>query len=161
MKLRKTAAAAVCLTALAMPAAASAADPPPGAIKNMEFVKNLPEGRQSTAINFLTYGKGSKERVVMLITGRFGLKTYDMANPENPVLLDELGNDQLVLQYDLDLGRTPSASRTYWQNEDMDVDQNRKLAFLSRDPRAFGGSTRTPMSPASTSSMRRIRRTCR
>jgi len=141
MKLRKTAAAAVCLTALAMPAAASAADPPPGAIKNMEFVKNLPEGRQSTAINFLTYGKGSKERVVMLITGRFGLKTYDMANPENPVLLDELGNDQLVLQYDLDLGRTPSASRTYWQNEDMDVDQNRKLAFLSRDPRAFGGST--------------------
>jgi hypothetical protein len=124
-----------------MPAAASAADPPAGAIKNMEFVKNLPEGRQSTAINFLTYGKGSKERVVMLITGRFGLKTFDMADPENPVLLDELGNDQLVLQYDLDLGRTPSASRTYWQNEDMDVDQNRKLAFLSRDPRAFGGST--------------------
>ena len=141
MKLRRGAALAVCLTALAMPAAASAADPPPGAIKNMEFVKNLPEGRQSTAINFLTYGKGSKERVVMLITGRFGLKTYDMADPENPVLLDELGNDQLVLQYDIDLGRTPSASRTYWQNEDMDVDQSRKLAFLSRDPRAFGGST--------------------
>jgi len=105
MKLRKTAAAAVCLTALAMPAAASAADPPPGAIKNMEFVKNLPEGRQSTAINFLSYGKGSKERVVMLITGRFGLKTYDMADPENPVLLDQVTNDQLVLPYDIALGR--------------------------------------------------------
>ena len=77
----------------------------------------------------------------MLITGRFGLKTYDMADPENPVLLDEIGNDELVLPYDLALGRTPSATRTYWQNEDMDVDQRRKLAFLSRDPRAFGGST--------------------
>ena len=120
---------------------AVAADPPAGVIKNMEFVKNLPEGRQATAINFLSYGKGSNERVVMLITGRFGLKTYDMADPENPVLLDEVGNDQLVLQYDLDLGRTPSASRTFWQNEDMDVDQKRKLAFLSRDPRAYGGST--------------------
>ena len=77
----------------------------------------------------------------MAITGRFGLKTYDFANPESPVLLDEIGNDALVLPYDLALGRTPSASRTYWQNEDMDVDQRRKLVFLSRDPRAFGGST--------------------
>jgi hypothetical protein len=141
MKLRRAAAAAACLTALAIPGTASAADPPPGAIKNMEFVKNLPEGRQSTAINFLSYGTGSNERVVMLITGRFGLKTYDMANPESPVLLDEVTNDQLVLPYDVALGRTPSASRTYWQNEDMDVDQRRKLAFLSRDPRAFGGRT--------------------
>jgi hypothetical protein len=141
MKIRRGAALAVCLTALAMPATASAADPPPGAIKNMEFVKNLPEGRQATAINFLTYGKGSKERVVMLITGRFGLKTYDMADPGNPVLLDEVGNDRLVLPYDIERGRTPESGRTFWQNEDMDVDQTRKLAFLSRDPRAFGGST--------------------
>jgi hypothetical protein len=132
-------AAAGCLLATAAPA--GAAEPPPGAIKNMEFVTNLPEGRQATAINFMTYGKGSKQRDVMLITGRFGLKTYDMSDPESPELLDEIGNDQLVLPYDLSLGRTPSASRTYWQNEDMDVDQRRKLAFLSRDPRAFGGST--------------------
>ena len=138
--MRGTALAAFVAT-LAVAAPASAAEPPPGAIKNMEFIKNLPEGRQATAINFLTYGHGSKTRTVMLITGRFGLKTYDMANPEAPVLLDEIGNDELVLQYDLALGRTPSASRTYWQNEDMDVDQRRKLVFLSRDPRAFGGST--------------------
>jgi hypothetical protein len=64
-----------------------------------------------------------------------------MANPENPVQLDSVGNDQLVLPYDIERGRTPSATRTYWQNEDMDVDQRRKLVFLSRDPRAFGGST--------------------
>jgi hypothetical protein len=132
---------AVLAATLAVAAPASAAEPPPGDIKNMEFITNLPEGRQATAINFMTYGQGSKAREVMLITGRFGLKTYDFSNPEAPVLLGELGNDKLVLQYDLDLGRTPSANRTYWQNEDMDVDQRRKLAFLSRDPRAYGGST--------------------
>ena len=127
--------------ALATAAPANAAEPPPGAIKNLEFITNLPEGARATAINFMTYGKGSNAREVMLITGRFGLKTYDMSNPEAPELLDEVTNDDLVLPYDLSLGRTPSASRTYWQNEDMDVDQRRKLAFLSRDPRAFGGST--------------------
>jgi hypothetical protein len=132
---------AVLGAALVTAAPAAAATPPPGAIKNLEYVTTLPEGRQATAINFMTYGQGSKARDVMLITGRFGLKTYDMANPDQPVLLDELGNDKLVLQYDLDLGRTPSASRTFWQNEDMDVDSKRKLAFLSRDPRAYGGST--------------------
>ncbi len=141
MKLRKAAAAAVCLTALAMPATASAADPPAGAIKNMEFVKNLDKAKQITAINFLTYGKGSKERTVMLTTGRFGLQTWDMADPENPVFLDSVGNDQLALPYDIERGRTPESGATFWQNEDMDVDQNRKLAFLSRDPRAYRGST--------------------
>ena len=142
MSFRGVCAAAAALVTMAVGAApATAAEPPPGAIKNLEFIKNLPEGRQATAINFLTYGSGSNERVVMLITGRFGLKSYDMADPENPVLLDQVVNDDLVLPYDLALGRTPSASRTYWQNEDMDVDQRRKLVFLSRDPRAFGGST--------------------
>jgi hypothetical protein len=33
-----------------------------------------------------------------------------------------------------------------WENEDMDVDRHRKLVFLSRDPRAFGGSTGNPAS---------------
>jgi hypothetical protein len=142
MRLGRTGLAAAAIASLLATAApATAAEPPPGAIKNLEFITNLPEGRQATAINFMTYGKGSRARDVMLITGRFGLKTYDMRNPESPVLLDSIGNDQLVLPYDLSLGRTPSASRTFWQNEDMDVDQNRKLAFLSRDPRAFGGST--------------------
>jgi hypothetical protein len=46
--------------------------------------------------------------------------------------------------------RTPdSRSRsTFWQNEDMDVDRKRKLALLSRDPRAYAGSTiRDPGDP--------------
>ena len=37
---------------------------------------------------------------------------------------------------------------TFWQNEDMDVDQRRKLVLISRDPRSYRGSTsRDPGSP--------------
>ena len=37
---------------------------------------------------------------------------------------------------------------TFWQNEDMDVDAKRKLVLLSRDPRAYAGSTtREPGEP--------------
>ena len=32
-------------------------------------------------------GGGAKK--VLVVTGRFGFKTYDVSNPENPVLLDE------------------------------------------------------------------------
>ncbi|HET6547356.1 MAG TPA: hypothetical protein VFG79_02790 [Solirubrobacter sp.] len=136
----KSCALAALAAACVVAAPANAAEAPPGAIKNVEFVNNLPEGKQATAINFLTYGHGRKALDVMLITGRFGLKTYDMSNPESPRLLGEVGNDKLLLQYDIEQGRQDS---TFWQNEDMDVDQRRKLAFLSRDPRAYGGSTRS------------------
>ncbi len=142
MRMRRGAFALAAIgAALATAAPASAADPPAGAIENMEFITNLPEGRQATAINFMTYGKGSAARDVMLITGRFGLKTYDMSDPEAPELLDEVTNQHLALPYDYEFGRPPEEGGTYWQNEDMDVDRRRKLAFLSRDPRAFGGST--------------------
>jgi len=33
------------------------------------------------------------------------------------------------------------AASTFWQNEDMDVDQARKLVLISRDPRSYQGST--------------------
>ena len=42
--------------AAAVPAAAQVA-PPAGAIKNVELLANLPEAKDATAINFLTYGK--------------------------------------------------------------------------------------------------------
>lgn len=40
----------------------------------------------------------------MFVTGRFGLKSYDVSNPEKPVALDSID--------------MPG----FWQNEDMDVD---------------------------------------
>ena len=123
----------------AAPATAQEAlPPPPGAISGVELVGNLPEATQATAINFLEYGRGRGQRNVMVVTGRFGLKTYDLADPAAPLLLDELTSEELKLPGDV--------TGTFWQNEDMDVDQRRKLVFMARDPRAYDGTTANPAS---------------
>ena len=82
----------------------------------------------------------------MIATGRFGLITYDLKRPESPRRLDALDNEALRLEGDppvnfgdADGGGSPDS--TYWQNEDMDVDQRRKLVFMARDPRSFAGTT--------------------
>jgi hypothetical protein len=121
------------------------AAPASGASKNVELVDNLPEVKNATAINFMQYGKGRHSQDVMLVTGRFGLKTYSLDNPRNPRLLDEITAEELRLPGDPPVDFTPDANgtprSTFWQNEDMDVDRKRKLALLSRDPRAYAGST--------------------
>ena len=110
--------------------------------KNVEHVKTLPEGKWATAINFLDYGGQD----VMMVTGRFGLKSYSLADPANPKLLDEITSQGLELQGDPPTDFTVSEpggdpKSTFWQNEDMDVDQTRKLVLISRDPRSYRGST--------------------
>jgi len=50
----------------------------------------------ATAINFLNYGGQD----VMMVTGRFGLKSYSLADPANPKLLDELTSVDLELEGD-------------------------------------------------------------
>ena len=139
---------AVCALAallLAFAAPASAAS------KNVELLDTLGEAKNATAINFLQYkqrGWGHRWRRkldVMLVTGRFGLKSYSLADPADPRLLDELTAEELRLPGDPPVDFTPDANgtpiSTFWQNEDMDVDQDRKLALLSRDPRAYRGTT--------------------
>jgi hypothetical protein len=133
------------------------------ASKNVELLDNLPEAKNATAINFLEYGKdrgrdddddddddrgraagGRRESLdVMLVTGRFGLKSYSLADPANPRLLDQVSAEELRLPGDPPVDFNPDSApfSTFWQNEDMDVDQKRKLALLSRDPRAYAGST--------------------
>ena len=110
--------------------------------KNVAHVKTLPEAKWATAINFLDYGGQD----VMMVTGRFGLKSYSLADPANPVLLDEITSQDLELPGDpptdftvTEPGGDPES--TFWQNEDMDVDQARKLVLISRDPRSYRGST--------------------
>ena len=77
----------------------------------------------------------------MLVTGRFGLKSYSLADPAHPKFLDEVTAEELRLPGDPPVLRRANPQSTFWQNEDMDVDQRRKLALLSRDPRAYRGST--------------------
>jgi hypothetical protein len=96
------------------------------------------------------YGRGAGLDV-MLVTGRFGLKTYSLEDPADPQLLDEFTSEQLRLPGDPPSDYSPdnpTPRSTFWQNEDMDVDPKRKFAFLSRDPRAYAGSTsREPGEP--------------
>jgi hypothetical protein len=114
---------------------------------------------QAISINFIDYGNprpgqpdGAATRDVMFVSGRFGLKSFDITNPTQPKLLDWLGDgvDDPFLE-DGNPGNGTQAPRRgtiddMWENEDMDVDQDRKLVFLSRDPRAYGGSTSNPAS---------------
>jgi hypothetical protein len=114
-----------------------------GASKNVEMLDNLPEVKDATAINFLANGKGNRKDDVMLVTGRFGLKSYSLSDPAHPSLLDEITAEELRLPGDppVNPGPPSAPTSTFWQNEDMDVDQERKIALLSRDPRAYGGTT--------------------
>jgi hypothetical protein len=134
--------------AAALAALLVVAAPAFGASKNVELLDNLPEAKDATAINFMSYGKGKSD--VMLVTGRFGLKSYSLDDPRHPELLDEVTAEELRLRGDPPVNTDEAAGpiSTFWQNEDMDVDQNRKLALLSRDPRAYAGSTsREPGEP--------------
>ena len=84
----------------------------------------------------------------MLVTGRFGLKSYSLSNPRRPRLLDEVTAEDLRLPGDPPVNFDSNPPSTFWQNEDMDVDRSRKLVMLSRDPRAYAGSTtREPGEP--------------
>ena len=80
----------------------------------------------------------------MLVTGRFGLRSYDITRAERPRFLDAVDNEELRLQGDppVDTDDSDDVLSTYWQNEDMDVDRDRKLVFMARDPRSFKGTTR-------------------
>ncbi len=136
------------------------AAPASGASKNVKLLDNLPEVKDATAINFLEYGgkrdkgwgrsKHRRSHDVMLVTGRFGLKSYSLRDPAHPELLDEVTAEELRLPGDPAVNFDPAQGpvSTFWQNEDMDVDRDRKLALLSRDPRAYAGSTtREPGEP--------------
>ncbi|MFE0026257.1 LVIVD repeat-containing protein [Amycolatopsis sp. NPDC059021] len=104
------------------PAAAAHVTGEPGAVKNVRSVGNLPDAQGAISLAFLPYG----HRDVMAVSGQFGLKLYDLTeNPAAPKLVGQLNMPGL------------------WETEDTEVDPVRKLVFLSRDPRAFGGNTHT------------------
>jgi hypothetical protein len=106
--------------ALLAPAAAQAADPPPGAAisGNLEYVTRMADAAG------ITEGKFDRVRGkdVLVITGRFGFKTYDVSDPAKPKQLDAYLPPEL-------------AENGYWQNEDMELDTKRKLIIGALDPR--------------------------
>ncbi len=107
--------------------AAQAQQPPPGPIHNLEFIRSIPGLTAITSHNILYHERGD----VLVAVGRLGVATFDLADPENPTPLDHLTSDELRLAGDV--------AGTFWQSESTNIDQRRKLIFLSRDPRAYNG----------------------
>jgi hypothetical protein len=120
--------------ALLVPASATAAPLPPGAVAtdNLEYVKWVPDTRQ------VVEGKFDRVRGidVLVLTGRFGFKTLDVSDPTNPQPLDSF------LPAELNPGG-------YWQNEDMELDTKRKLIIGALDPRhtTLGATATSPCPP--------------
>ena len=85
---RLVAAAAAAASLLGVPAIAQAAEPPPGSAmsSNLEYLARVPDAAG------ITEGKFDRVRGsdVMVITGRFGFKTYDVSDPADPQPLDSL-----------------------------------------------------------------------
>jgi hypothetical protein len=62
-------------------------------------------------------------RPVMIVTGTFGFRLYDVSDPDAPELLDAF------------MPREVLGDRGYWQDEDMDIEVRRKLIIGALDPR--------------------------
>ena len=100
---------------------------PPGAVKssNLEYLgsfggKGLVEGKFDRV----------RGRSVLITTGRFGFRIYDVNDPTRPRLLDEF---QPAMILDSSAAKNPKEG--YWQDEDMDIDTRRKLIIGALDPR--------------------------
>jgi hypothetical protein len=111
----------VALILAVVPATALAADPPPGAdiSHSLEYVERVPDSGMIV--------EGKLDRVggkhVLLTTGRYGFRTYDVSDPAHPVRLDSFQPAKVL------------GVSGYWQDEDMDIDTRRKLIIGALDPR--------------------------
>jgi hypothetical protein len=102
-------------------ATALAADPPPGTSisDSLEYVDRVPDSAGIVEGKFDTVA--GKE--VLLTTGLYGFRAYDVSDPTDPMLLDTFQPPE-VLGVD-----------GYWQDEDMEIDVRRKLIIGALDPR--------------------------
>jgi hypothetical protein len=113
--------ATACLGAGCFGAVASAAEPPPGAqiSDSLEYVARVPD---SAAIV-----EGKFDRVhgrdVLVTTGTYGFRTYDVSDPAEPQLIGSFQPPEVL------------GANGYWQDEDMELDVKRKLIIGALDPR--------------------------
>jgi hypothetical protein len=62
-------------------------------------------------------------RSILITTGRFGFRTYDVSDPAKPRVLDTFQPPDIL------------GENGYWQDEDMEIDTRRKLIIGALDPR--------------------------
>ena len=111
----------VALVLVTVPSTALAADPPPGAdiSESLEYIERVPDS------GMIVEGKFDRVRGkhVLLTTGRYGFRTYDVSDPAHPVLMDSFQPARIL------------GENGYWQDEDMEIDTRRKLIIGALDPR--------------------------
>jgi hypothetical protein len=86
---------------------------------SLDFVHRVPDSGQIVEGKFDRVGRDK----VLVTTGRYGFRTYDVSDPGNPVPLDTYQPPEILGEFG------------YWQDEDMDIDRRRKLIIGSLDPR--------------------------
>jgi hypothetical protein len=97
------------------------------AAKNVRLKASLPGTERAISIAFAQYGK----RDVAFVSMETGLKTFDVTDLDRPKLLDHLTKEEMALPGD-------DPAKRFWENEDINVDPKRKLAFLAREVNSFG-----------------------
>jgi hypothetical protein len=116
----RSAVAGVFVASMVLASGAGAAEPPPGAAMSdsLDYVGRIAD--TGTVIE----GKFDKVRGrdVLVVDGSWGLKTFDVSDPEHPVALGSF----------LPAEMKPGG---FWEGEDLDIDRTRRLAFMSVDPR--------------------------
>ena len=102
-------------------ASASAATPPPGAAisDSLQYVGRVPDSSMIVEGKFDTV----MGRDVLVTTGRYGFRTYDVRDASRPRLLDTFQPAEIL------------GENGYWQDEDMEIDRKRKLIIGALDPR--------------------------
>ncbi|GLY53994.1 hypothetical protein [Lentzea sp. NBRC 102530] len=130
-----TAATLLAFTTAGLASAASAEPKTPvvdkprlqAAAKNVRLKASLPGTERAISIAFAQYGK----RDVAFVSMETGLKTFDVSDLDRPKLLDHLTKEEMALPGD-------DPTKRFWENEDINVDPKRKLAFLAREVNSFG-----------------------
>jgi hypothetical protein len=102
-------------------ASASAATLPPGAAmsKSLEYIGRVPNSSNIVEGKFDTV----MGRDVLVTTGTYGFRTYDVTDASHPRLLDSYQPPEI------------RGENGYWQDEDMEIDRRRKLIIGALDPR--------------------------
>jgi hypothetical protein len=102
-----------------------------GDISGVEHHGMIPV-RGTSGVNPVRYAEGE----ALVTSGSFGLRIYDVRDRFEPRLLGTLDRAELALPGD-------DPTRNYHSSESMNIDKERMLAFLSRDPRAFSNPQTT------------------
>jgi hypothetical protein len=103
---------------------------------DVTFLDNVRGVSGYSALNFIHYAKYGYD--FMFANGTGGLAVWSLKDREHPAFVAKVTAAQL---------RVPGDTQDrFWEGENITVDPTRKLVFMSRDPRGFGGTLTTGQS---------------